>query len=108
METAEIAAIIVVGVIAAAEIFCLFICSRLKGKRYPICCVIPVFDDDDELSQRLDYIASLIEDGSSLIETVLLIDFGGSDCQLQLCSEFCKRYHAAELVTCDELEAHLR
>ena len=32
MEKADIIAVVVVSVIAAAELFCLFICSKLKHK----------------------------------------------------------------------------
>lgn len=108
MGTPEIIAVIVVAVIAAAELICLFICSKHRGKSYPLCTVIPVFSDDTELSERLEYLASLIEDGSLIADTILLIDYGGSTEQLRLCSEFCDRYHSAELISPEDIEAYLR
>ncbi len=108
MKTPEMIAIIVVAVIAAAELICLFICSKHMGKSYPLCTVIPVFADDTELSERLDYLSSIIEDGSLIADTILLINYSRSAEQLQLCSEFCDRYHSAELISPENIEAHLR
>lgn len=108
MEKAEIIAIVVVTVIAAAELFCLFICSKLQNKSYPLCVSLPISAQDKELPQRLEYIASLIEEGSTFIGTVLLIDIDGTDEQIQLCMDFCAHYHAMELTTAAELENKLR
>ena len=108
MEKADIVAIVVVTVIAAAELTCLFLCSKLKRKSYPLCAVLPIFAQDKELPQRLDYIASLMEDGSSFIETVLLIDIDGSDEQIQLCRELCAHYQAMELIKTENMEERLK
>ena len=108
METAEIIAISVVVLIAAAEIFCLFICSKHKKKSYPLCIVIPVLSDDIELEQRLGYISCLIEDSSTFIKTVLLVDIDGSNEQVQLCRDFCQAYHAAEFTNIDEIGTALK
>ena len=108
METAEITALTVVFFIAAIEICCFFVCSKLRRRSYPLCTVIPVLAEDDELPQRLEYIASLIEDGRTFIGTILLIDMGGTDQQLELCREFCSVYHAAELVLPHEADRAMR
>ena len=108
MEKADIIAIVVVTVIAAAELLCLFLCSKLKHRSYPLCVALPVLAQDKELPQRLEYIASLIEDGSSFIETVLLIDMNGTQEQIQLCREFCQRYHAAELILPENIEKSMK
>ena len=108
MEKAEIIAIAVVAVIAAAELFCLFICSKLRNKSYPLCAVLPVTAQDNELRQRLEYIASIIEDGSAFIGAVLLIDIDGSQEQLQLCRDFCTHYHVMELIKIADFEKHLK
>ena len=108
MEKADIIAIVVVSVIAAAELFCLFLCSKLKHQSYPLCAVLPVMAQDKELPQRLEYIASLIEDGSSFIETVLLIDMDGSQEQIQLCRDFCHRYNAMELILPEDIEKSMK
>lgn len=107
METAEIIAVAVVVVIAAAEVVCLFICSRHKGKSYPLCTVIPVFAEDKELSERLDYLSSIIGDGSLIADIVLLIDYDASAEQLKLCSDFCRNYHIAELISSENIETAL-
>ena len=49
MEKADIIAIAVVTVIAAAELTCLFLCSKLKHRSYPLCTVMPVTAQDKEL-----------------------------------------------------------
>lgn len=108
MEKTDIAAIVVVILVASAEIFCLFLCSKLKNKSYPLCVALPVYAQDKELPQRLEYIASLIEESSSFIETVLLIDIDGTQEQIQLCRDFCAHYHAMELTTAAGLENKLR
>ena len=108
MKTPEMIAIIVVAVIATAELICLFIFSKHTGKSYPLCTVIPVLAADTELSERLEYLSSIIEDGSLIADTILLINYGGSAEQIQLCSEFCDRYHSAELITVQDIEANLK
>ena len=108
MKIPEMIAIIVVAVIAAAELICLFVYSKHRGKSYPLFTVLPLFTDDTELSERLEYLSSLIEDGSLIADTILLIDYGGSAEQLQLCSEFCDRYHSAELISPEDIEAYLK
>ena len=108
MEKAEVIAIVVVAVIAAAELLCLFICSKLQNKSYPLCAVLPVTAQDKELSQRLEYIASLIEEGSTIIGTVLLIDIDGTQEQLQLCRDICAHYHAMELIKTEDMEERLK
>ena len=108
MEKAKIIAIVVVTVIAAAELFCLFICSKLQNKSYPLCVALPVNSQDKELPQRLEYIASLIEEGSTFIGTVLLIDIDGTQEQIQLCRDFCAHYHAMELIKISYIANHFK
>ncbi|MDD7515461.1 hypothetical protein [Ruminococcus flavefaciens] len=107
METAEFIAIAVVVVIAAAEVVCLFICSRHKGRSYPLYTVIPVFAKDNELSERLDYLSSIIEDGSLIADAVLLINYDASAEQLKLCTDFCQHYHISELIYPEDIETAL-
>lgn len=108
MDTAEITALTVVIFIAAMEVICLFVCSRLRRKSYPLCTVLPIFAEDEELPQRLDYIGSLIEDGSCCVENVILLDMGGDSSQAELCREFCGRFHAAEYISPEALEASMK
>ena len=108
MEKTDIAALVVVILIASAETFCLFICSKLKNKSYPLRVVLPVYAQDKELPQRLEYIASLIEEGSSFIEMVLLIDIDGTQEQIQLCREFCRCVRYAELIQPENIEKYMK
>lgn len=108
METAEIVAISVVALIAAAEIFCLFLCSKHKKKTYPMFIAVPVVAGDTEFAQRLEYISTFIESGCTFIGSILLIDISASQEQLQLCRAFCEDYHAAELILPCDIETALK
>ena len=108
METAEMVAVSAVAVLIAAELFCLFLCSKLKCRSYPLYIVVPVSSSDEELPQRLDSIGSLIEGGSTLIGNILLMDIGADDKQLGQCREFCQRYHAAEIVLPGDIEGAVK
>ncbi|WP_028520246.1 hypothetical protein [Ruminococcus flavefaciens] len=108
METAEITALTVVFFIAAVEVCCFFVISKLRGRSYPLCVVMPVFAEDSELPQRLDYIGSLVEEGSVLAENILLIDYGGTAEQIELCRDFCTSHHAAEMILPEEIEKSMK
>ena len=108
METAEIIAVSVAVLLIAIEILCLYICSRLKCKYYPLCIIIPVHRMDSSFTARLDCIGSLIEEGDPLVGTVLLMDIGSDETQLKQCGEFCRKYHAAELILPGDIEKTMK
>lgn len=108
MEPAVIISIAVIVIIAAVEIYCLFICSKLRGKSYPITAAIPVFPGDEELRDRLSYLDTLLTDGEAYIGRVLLIDCGASPAQLELCRQFCEEFPAAVMTDKEGLENSLR
>ena len=108
MGTAGLISISAVVLLIAAELFCLFLCSKMKCRSYPMYIVVPVSSRDEELPQRLDCIGSLIEDGNTLIGNILLMDIGADDKQLGHCREFCQRYHAAEIVLPGDIEGAVK
>lgn len=108
MEPAVIISIAVIVIIAVVEVYCLFVCSKLRGKSYPMTAAVPVFSDDEELMDRLSYLDTLLTDGEAYIGRVLLIDCGATPAQLELCRQFCEEFPAAVLTDMDGLEISLR
>ena len=107
MDSAVIISAVVMFLIAAAEISCLFICSRFRVKHYPVTAVIPVSAADDELPDRLGSILSATERGASPVEHILLVDIGADEEQIDYCRRFCKSCGIAEIITCDEMRKKL-
>lgn len=107
MVTAEIISISVVVLISAAELLCLYLCSRTECRGYPLCVIIPVRRCDTELEHRLDCIGSLISDGSPLIGNVCLLNIDPSEEQLEICDDFCQRYAAAEIVLPNDIVQYM-
>ena len=103
METAEIIAVSVAALLILIEILCLYLCSKLKSKNYPMCIIIPIHRNDSRFTERLDCIGSHIEEGDPLIGNVLLMDMDADEKQIQHCREFCQRYHAAEVVLPEDI-----
>ncbi|MBR5683343.1 MAG: hypothetical protein IKW96_08745 [Ruminococcus sp.] len=108
METAEVIAVSVAALLIAAEIVCLYLCSKLKCKNYPMCILLPIHNEDSEFTRRLDCIGTHIEEGDPLIGTVLLMDMGANETQIQHCREFCQRYHAAEIILPEDMESSMK
>lgn len=104
MDKAMLISVIVLVVIAAVEILCLFFCSRLRMKKIPVAAVLPVFPDDDELNRKLEYIGEILFRNSCTIDCVFLINYGASDSQLELCCDFCRTHIEADIISPDELE----
>ena len=108
MGTAEMIAVSAVVLLIGLELLCLFLCSKLKCRSYPLWVVVPVHPMDSELSQRLDCIGAMIEDGSTLIGNIILLNMNADEKQLRLCREFCSRYHAAEIILPEDIGSSLK
>lgn len=108
MEKAEVIAISIAALLIAVEILCLYLCSKLKSKNYPMCIVLPIHSSDSKFTERLDCIGAHIEEGDPLIGTVLLMNIEADEKQLQHCREFCQRYHAAEVILPEDIEASIK
>ena len=83
METAEVVAVSVAALLITIEILCLYLCSKLKCKNYPMCIILPICNEDKEFIERLECLSTHIVEGDPLIGTVLLVDIAGS---VQVCS----------------------
>ncbi|WP_295087234.1 hypothetical protein [Ruminococcus sp.] len=108
METAEIIAVSISVLLIAAEILCLYLCSKLKCKNYPMCIVLPIHNEDKEFTERLDCLSLHIEEDNPLIGSVILLDIGANEEQLQFCREFCQCYHHAEIILPENMEISMK
>ncbi len=104
MDKAMLISIIILVIIAAVEIICLFFCSRLRMKKVPVAAVLPIYPNDDELEGKLEYIGEILFRNPCNIDCVFLIDYGASDAQLELCCDFCRTHTEADIISPDEIE----
>ena len=98
MDTALLVTILVLAVIAAVEMLCLFLCSKLRTNVLPIVAAVPVHGSDKCLAERRS---------SSAFDRVVLIDMGASPEQSEMCRLFCNNYPRASFVSSSELQSTL-
>ena len=91
------------GVIACAEIFCLFFAGS-KPPSPPLTAVIPVFPGSEDIEAALSRTRDIILRGSCPIERVILIDYGADPDSLELCREFVRDISEAVILPPEELE----
>ena len=104
MDTPILISVIVLTSIAAVEMFCLCLCRGCGAKRPPLTTVLPVFPSDDTLENSLCYMRDCMLKSTFPIERILLIDYGMTDAQKELCGEFCRDFHEASTILPEELE----
>ena len=108
MDTAIIISIIILTAISVIEIGGLFICAALRKERMPVIAVVPVLDGDSALSGTLDYYGSLLAEGSSCIDRLILIDYSADKKQADICRDFCLSFDDAYFVTPQDFEEHMK
>lgn len=99
MDIAMMIAALVLAVIAAAEVVCLFLLP-LRSVSPLYAAVLPVFAEDDLLPQRLDCLALRSGGRTSLI----IADYSATEEQLVLCRQFCSNEPDCVIVPACELE----
>ena len=107
MDKAVMITIVVLAGISAVEVICLFFCSKLKTDILPIVAVIPVRSSDDLFPQRLEFLGELMMRNSRLFDFAVLVNYGASSTQDELCTEFCRSFPQAAYVTPDGLKTIL-
>ena len=107
MDTALLVTILVLAVIAAVEMLCLFLCSKLRTNVLPIVAAVPVHGSDKCLAERLEFLGELMLRSSSAFDRVVLIDMGASPEQSEMCRLFCNNYPRASFVSSSELQSTL-
>lgn len=66
--------------------------------------VVPVFPEDENLSVRLDCLSEKIACGQCHAEEIILIDFGASPEQLEICRRFCLDNPCAVIAVSEDAE----
>lgn len=108
MDSAIIISIIILTAISVIEIGGLFFCAALRKKQMPVIAVVPVLDGDNALGDSLDYYGSLLSDGASCIDRLILIDYSTDKEQAVICRNFCLTFADAYFVTPQEFEEHMK
>lgn len=104
MNTTIIVSVLILTVIAVIEAVSLFYKSKHRIKKLAFAAVVPVFPDDGDLRQRLDYLSDKLSGGAYYIEEIILINYGATAGQLEICREFCDENKNAVLTDPASLE----
>lgn len=82
-------AVMVLIFIVVLEFVSLFRSRSCNENILDFVAVVPVFPEDGNLSLRLDCLSEKIACGQCHVEEIILIDFGASPEQLEICKRFC-------------------
>lgn len=80
--------LLVLFVIAIIEAVSLF-CKPHHLKKLSFAAVVPVFPDDKNLRLRLDDLNRKLSSSSYCIEEIIIINYGATYEQLEICKQFC-------------------
>lgn len=89
MDKIIITAVIILAVITVIEAVSLFYKASRRVKKLAFAAVIPVFPHDTDLRERLDYLGEKLSCGSYYIEEIIMINYGATAEQLEICRSFC-------------------
>lgn len=103
MDAIIITAAVVLTAICIIEIVSYFVTAPLSGTPAYIS-VLPVFENDEELSERLEYLAIK----SCGRRRVIIVDYSASSEQSELCRGFVNNSPDAVFISAEELEKTMR
>ena len=106
MDTPILISMIVLTVIAAIELFCLFLCKEAPD-RPPLVVVIPVFGDIELLEASLERVRGLMLRGSCTVDRIILIDYNADVSSSTICNEFCRDFKEAVFIKPEEMKNFL-
>ncbi len=89
MDNVIAAAVIVLVIITAIEGVSLFYKSSHRAVSMSFAAVLPVFPEDGELRRKLEYLSRKLSDDTYFAEEIILINYGATVHQLEICREFC-------------------
>ncbi|MBE6862107.1 MAG: hypothetical protein E7497_04310 [Ruminococcus sp.] len=89
MDNVIAAAVIVLAVITSIEAVSLFYRSSHRAVNLSFAAVLPVFPDDINLRRKLDYLRQKLSDNTYFAEEIILVNYGATVYQLEICREFC-------------------
>ena len=104
MDNIIIASLLILAVIAVIEAVSLFYKSSRRVSKLSFAAVIPVFPDNCDLRERLTYLSEKLSCGSYYIEEIIIIDYGATIEQLEICRGFCYENKNAVLTDPASLE----
>lgn len=89
MDKIIITSVLILAIIALIEAVSLFYKASCRISRISFAAVIPVFPDDSDLRERLQYLSEKLSCGSYYIEEIIIINYGATVQQLEICRAFC-------------------
>lgn len=104
MDMATVIAVMILAFITVLELVSLFRSRSCCENILDFAAVIPVFPTDDNLSSRLNCLSEKIACGRCHAEEIILISYGASPEQLDMCRKFCKENCYAVIVDSSEVE----
>lgn len=104
MDNIIVVSLLILAVIAVIEAVSLFYKSSHRVSKLSFAAVIPVFPDDSDLRERLAYLGEKLSCGSYYIEEIIIINYGATIEQLEICREFCYENRNAVLTDPASLE----
>ncbi len=104
MDNIIVTSLLVLAVIAIIEAVSLFYKSSRRVQKLSFAAVVPIFPDDENLRERLEYLGEKLSSGSYYIEEIILINYGATVEQLEICREFCYENRNAVLTDPASLE----
>lgn len=89
MDKIIITSIFILCIIALIEIVSLFCKPSQYVKKLSFAAVVPLFPKDTDLRLRLDDLNKKLSSGSYYIEKIIIINYGATLEQLEICEQFC-------------------
>lgn len=89
MDKIIVTSVLILAVIAVIEAVSLFYRASHRVSKLSFAAVVPVFPDDSDLRERLAYLGEKLSCGSYYIEEIIIINYGATVEQLEVCRAFC-------------------
>lgn len=104
MDLTIVISVILLVFIVVLEFISLFRSKSCNENILDYVVAVPLLPDDSNLSIRLDCLSEKIACGQCHAEEIILIDFGASPEQLEICHRFCLEYPCAVIACSEEIE----
>lgn len=104
MDSAIVISVMILAFITVLEMISLFRSGKRCESVADYAVVVPVFPSDASLAERLDCLSEKIACGRCQAEYIILIDYGASSEQLEMCRSFCRENQCAVVACSADLE----
>ncbi|MDE5833993.1 MAG: hypothetical protein K2K02_07965 [Ruminococcus sp.] len=102
MDMSIVIAVMILIFIVVLEFVSLFRSRSCNDNILDFVAVVPVFSQDDNLSERLCCLSEKTACGQCHAEQIILIDYGASPQQLEICRRFCLDNPCAVIVNSED------